>query len=454
MSNKILLIGIDGIDPSILEHYRDELPTFKRLVVNGTFGKLHSTIPSVSGPAWTSMMSGKNPGKTGIIDFIGRDPLSENKGRIFNSLSVKTLRIWNEVEKSGGKSVVIGVPITFPVKKIEGVMIGGFMTSSLDSKRAFYPSSLKKKLKDKDYTFFIDISSFEKQKDEELLDLLYKSAKNKFSIINDYLKKNDWNFFTFVISETDWIQHFFEYKPNSKNIGKIIEFYKFIDKKLEKVIENNRDTNILITSDHGFGKQGKYHVYLNYWLKKEGLLKERSKNRKGKSFLAENFRRILAIPGMKLIKNFIPENLKKRAIKSEELDKADIELDKTIAYFFSSFQNTGFINIRNVDKIKNKRKLKKNIADRLISLTDSKGNKIIKEVYLDEEIYAGPYIKNCPDIALIFEKEYTGKDIIGKNLVRKIPKGGRPKPGHRMDGVLIGYGPDIKKRGKFECFYT
>ncbi len=442
VERKLILIGLDGFDPDFFKENQDELQNLNKITSNGFFGKLKSTIPPITGPAWTSMMSGKNPGKTGIIDFVGRDPLSKDEGKIFNSSSVETLRLWNVIEKHGRKSIVVGVPVTYPVEEINGIMIGGFMTPSLESKRSCYPSVLKNKLDEIDYTFFVNISSFDESDGEALLNKLFKSAEKRFSIINELLKK-EWDFFTFVISETDWLQHFFEYRLDGENENEILKFFKYIDKKVGEIIEDNPEANILITSDHGFGKQTRYHAHINRWLEKKGLLEKKPKKVDSKSFLSENFRKILAIPGMQFIKKIVPKNLKEKAMKSEKLDKEDIKWENTKAYFFSAHQNTGFINVNKSSKIKNEKKLKKQIAEKLSEITDENNRKIVKESYIDEEIYQGPHIEKCPDIAFIFEKEYSGKDTIGKEVIKKIPKNGRPKPDHRMEGIIMGCGPDI-----------
>jgi len=70
-SKKVLVIGLDGATPGLLFRWAKEgkLPFFAEIMKNGVSGKLRSTIPPASCPAWLSFMTGKNPGKLGIFGF-------------------------------------------------------------------------------------------------------------------------------------------------------------------------------------------------------------------------------------------------------------------------------------------------------------------------------------------------------------------------------------------------
>ena len=74
---KVLVIGIDGIDPVMLQEYRDQglLPNFDRFIAGGAqFQPLGTTIPPQSPVAWSTFTTGTDPGGHGIFDFIHRDP--------------------------------------------------------------------------------------------------------------------------------------------------------------------------------------------------------------------------------------------------------------------------------------------------------------------------------------------------------------------------------------------
>src|SRR4030043_1125566 len=88
LEDKVFIIGLDGatfdiINPMVREGL---LPVFSGLMEGGAFGRLDSSIPYLSPPAWTSFMTGKNPGKHGILDFFGKCSGNYN-ARFFNALA-------------------------------------------------------------------------------------------------------------------------------------------------------------------------------------------------------------------------------------------------------------------------------------------------------------------------------------------------------------------------------
>src|SRR6185436_19139221 len=73
---RVLIVGLDGATFDNIRPWAEKglLPTFKRLLDEGVHGALRSTYPPVTAPAWTSFMTGKNPGKHGLYHFIEPQP--------------------------------------------------------------------------------------------------------------------------------------------------------------------------------------------------------------------------------------------------------------------------------------------------------------------------------------------------------------------------------------------
>ena len=65
---KSILIGIDGAEPKLIDKWIDELPNLQKFY--SCYGKLNSTIPPSSAPAWTSIVTGVMPSEHGIYDFF------------------------------------------------------------------------------------------------------------------------------------------------------------------------------------------------------------------------------------------------------------------------------------------------------------------------------------------------------------------------------------------------
>ena len=75
-TRRCIVLGIDGMDPVLCKRYMKAglLPNFSRLAVTGHFSPLRTSMPPQSPVAWSSFISGANPGTHGIFDFIARDP--------------------------------------------------------------------------------------------------------------------------------------------------------------------------------------------------------------------------------------------------------------------------------------------------------------------------------------------------------------------------------------------
>jgi predicted AlkP superfamily phosphohydrolase/phosphomutase len=100
-NKKVLILGFDGVDPHLANLWIDEgkLPAFKRLISQGGFRRLGTSIPPQSPVAWSNFIAGTNPGGHGIFDFIHRDP--KNYWPVFSAAlteeAKKTFRLGNWV---------------------------------------------------------------------------------------------------------------------------------------------------------------------------------------------------------------------------------------------------------------------------------------------------------------------------------------------------------------------
>ncbi len=143
---RIVVMGMDGLDPKITNRLLDDLPNLRQLRDQGTFTELRTTCPPISPVAWSSFMTGVNPGKHNIFDFLSRDPASY-------SLELSSCRIMHQGEKKASKpelinlrkskpfwhilgerailSTVLRVPMTFPPEDFEGLILAGMSTPDL-----------------------------------------------------------------------------------------------------------------------------------------------------------------------------------------------------------------------------------------------------------------------------------------------------------------------------------
>ena len=154
--SRAVILGFDGMDPELAERFINEgrLPNLAKLKAQGTFKKLRTTYPAISPVAWSTFMTGVNPGKHNIYDFLARDVNSylpflssaEIKGpkrswKIgkytipLGKAQIKGMRkgtpFWHWLGKAGIFSSIIRVPVTFPPEKFPGVLLSGMCVPDL-----------------------------------------------------------------------------------------------------------------------------------------------------------------------------------------------------------------------------------------------------------------------------------------------------------------------------------
>ncbi len=387
-------------------------------------------------------MSGMNPGKTGIIGFEEKSKGGENS--IVNSTHITVPRIWDIFSYHRKKVGVMAVPLTYPPNRVNGFMVSGFLTPSA-AENYTYPVELKRSLPP-GYRPALNFKKYEASP-EYFLKNLYSFTHCQFKALSYFLHEEPWDFFTFVLSGTDWIQHFF-FNRGEKGKEQILRYFTYVDDyfcRLERTLPSS--TVIFIISDHGFGKQTRNYLYLNTWLKGRGLL--HSKDRvmyRLRNFIGSHLRTAGKLPGARLIKQNTSPRLKEKLLITTRLKSNQVDWADTRAVYISGDYNTGYIkiNIRDSDR-EESRKLRKYIIDGLHDLERNAGaGKLFQGIFLREEIYRGPYADQIPEIVIVFTDSYSGQEVLADKVIKKIPSGGLPGPAHRMEGIFMAKGPDIK----------
>jgi predicted AlkP superfamily phosphohydrolase/phosphomutase len=143
---RVVFIGLDGTPYTFMRRLIDEgrLPNAARLEQKGSLLRMDSMWPWVSSVAWSSMMTGVNPGKHNIYGFIDRDPATY-KQFIPTSRNMKARTLWEVLGDAGKRVIVVNVPVTYPPRQVNGILVGGFLSPSLE--KAVYPASYGQTLK-------------------------------------------------------------------------------------------------------------------------------------------------------------------------------------------------------------------------------------------------------------------------------------------------------------------
>lgn len=295
LSKKAFVIGLDCASPQLLfKEYIDDLPTIKRLLKNSIWGRMESTLPPITCPAWASMVTGNDPGRLGIYGFRNRSDYSYDKLEIATSRQVKEDAIWDVLAKSGKRSIAIAVPPGYPPKPVNGAMVGCFLTPDLNSDYT-YPKNLKNEIKKEFGEYLIDVRGFRTADKEKLLKEIYDLSENRFRFAEYMMKKISWDFFMFVDMGPDRFHHGFwrycdpahnKFVKGNKYENAMREYYKFLDARIGGIIKKlDEDTTVYIVSDHG-AKKIDGCLCVNEWLIRKGYLTLKSYPKKITKFSA------------------------------------------------------------------------------------------------------------------------------------------------------------------------
>ncbi len=279
---RFLLIGLDGAEPSLVTRWMAEgrLPHLARLSRAGCFMRLQSTTPCATFPAWTTCVTGVNPGRHGLFDFTEMR-VGEYALRFTNSTFRRAPALWNTLSDAAKRVAVLGVPATYPPEPVNGVMVAGFdspVATSID--RSFvYPPDLYDAVRNWRFADFQESNIGPGWHEHALASLLIK-IDDKAEIASRLYSREAWDFFMVVFSESDTVSHHFwpfhdadspRHMPGPSDA--IRQVYERLDQAVGTLLnEAGPDTTVAIVSDHGFGGSGTGVVHLNNWLAREGLL--------------------------------------------------------------------------------------------------------------------------------------------------------------------------------------
>ncbi len=285
-----MVFGLDCAPPAALFEsgdendlgLKDQLPNLSRLIDEGIYGPLSSSIPCITVPAWTSMLASKDPGTLGFYGFRNRADHSYERMNIATGNAVHDPRVWDVLGEADKASAVIGVPQTYPIKPINGYLISGFLTPNTDRQYTF-PDDLRyevdRVLGGAEYD--VDVPQFRTEDKDFLLKQIQEMTEKRFAVIKHLIREKPWDFFMFVEIGLDRIHHgmwkfwdpgHYRHEPGNPYEDAIPDYYRYLDGELGQILGMlDDDTIVMVVSDHG-GQAMEGGFAINEWLRQEGLL--------------------------------------------------------------------------------------------------------------------------------------------------------------------------------------
>lgn len=473
MSKKLFFLGLDGTTFDLLDPLMREigLPNLERIIASGARASLETTIPPITPTAWVSLVTGKNPGKHGILEFLLR-----RNGSMHNLPVNQALRdspaIWDILSQLGKKVIVTNMPVTYPPASVNGLMVSDFLTPR--GKRDFtYPADLLTELESKFGPYRLYITEvYAPGNIDKVLDQLFDELEYKTKVTEYLMEQYPWDFYANHIWSTDRCQHELWHiwdekhplsnrKEVTKHRDRVMQFWKAVDEAVGRMVKKaGKDTLVMMGSDHGFGPIHKFLCF-NIWLLSEGLLVLK------KSAMTQ-FKKLLFNLGftpefgyrmsmrMGLAKIRLAAGVTNRSqlfkiIDSLMLSLQDVDWTKTVAYSKGNYGQI-FINLKGrepngvVTPGVEYERICQTVVDKLKAIVNpDTGEKLINQVWRREEIYTGPHVEAAPDISFLpLDMRYKPMGTLDLTSNRFITDVYGNSGDHRMNGLYIATGPNIK----------
>ncbi|HZS18578.1 MAG TPA: alkaline phosphatase family protein [Candidatus Udaeobacter sp.] len=363
---RVMVIGLDCAAPELVfDRWLDDLPNLKSICRSGLYGPLRSCDPPITVPAWSVMMSSKSPGSLGVYGFRNRSDYSYDRYSIANSLAIKEDRLWDILSRSGKRSIVIGVPGTYPPRPLNGLMVTDFLTPDTTCQYT-HPPELKQEIERVVGEYILDVRDFRSGNKQKILADIYEMTRKRFQLARHLLAKEDWDFFMMVEMGVDRIHHAFWdnmdpahrfYEPGNKYESAIYDYYKEVDREIGELLAFADDeTAVLVVSDHG-AKRIDGGICINEWMLANGYL-----------------------------------TLTERPALPTPLSKLKIDWSQTKAWGDGGYYARVFLNVAGREPNgtiapEDYEKVRDELIAGLKAIPDEKGRKIATQVFRPEELY-------------------------------------------------------------------
>lgn len=285
---EVMVIGLDGAPPDLIfGEWAYRLPTLSALARRGAWGHMESITPPITVPAWACMMTSRDPGTLGIYGFRNRHP-ERYELRQANSADVRVPTVWDRASKAGKDCIVIGVPPSYPVKPLNGILVSCFLAPGPQADFT-YPSSLKEELAASCPPYVLDVPDFRSGDTGRIMQNVYQMTDSRFAAADYLLSTKPCDLFIMVEIGTDRMNHALWSYADSNHPrhvrgsalrGALLDYYVAVDGHIGRLLDRHAGerTSILVVSDHGaMPREG--NVCLNDWLRAEGHLALREKPR-------------------------------------------------------------------------------------------------------------------------------------------------------------------------------
>ena len=470
----LVVLGWDAATWDLASRWLAEgkLPHLARLMERGTSGTIRSTALPVSPAAWSTIITGQNPGRHGVFDWFARKPGSYQVEYVHTG-QIKARPVWEYFNRGGRRIGVFNLPMLYPAVPLDGFMFSGLAAPDAHADGFAYPSELIAELERAIGPFRHAETAIYRYGDERayLDDMLALLDYQRRALLY-LIEHHPCDAYLLVLMQIDHAQHKFwrylspdypGYDPrrDGEFADAIEQVYRTMDALLgDLVIALGEEVNYIVLSDHGGGPVHGI-MYINRWLHEIGMLhlhddpRTRLKLWLARTDLIGRAYRLVSRLGLGWVANLVSKPARNKVVSSF-LGFEDIDWSRTRAYARGAFGQI-FINLEGrepqgiVKPGDEYRQVVTELVEALRALPHpDTGAPLIDVIHLREEIFSGPYMEQAADIVFSIQgylyqasvkMGLESESILGKSEYQD-------SGGHRPEGILVMAGPDVCSGGE------
>lgn len=480
MSNpELLVVGLDGATFDVLLPLARQgvLPNLASLMERGCWGELMSTIPPFTAAAWSTFITGQNPGRHGVLSFRAeRDSFNYDlRGSGFVDARRLDRTLWQMLGTAGKRLGVVNVPLTYPPQALNGYLVTGMLTPPGAQPFTFPPDLVLEP------EYLVDVDFVRAKEGFVLGSALSKSEmmaqiRNVTSVraraCHRLLREEPCDVFMVVFTGTDRVMHFLwedlvslinpeaqdpERIANAQQgqLSREIEaYFSDLDETIGHLVDQAGPSGLtIVLSDHGFGPAQTRRFFVNVWLESLGLLRRR----KSKGFSDLEYWRVLIGRQRRLkavLRRLLPQETQEKAKSvAESVSGPIVDWSQTRAYCVPIYFHVCGVEINLVGARREGivqpgpeyEELRESIITAAQQLVDPQSQKPVVELAARrEDLFDGPYLEHVPDVILVLDPDYVAASSLAGRSLYEPHTASRPGE-HRQEGMFIASGPSIAR---------
>lgn len=452
-----LIWGIDGADWDLLRRLRADgrIPTLSRLVESGASGTVRTTIPAYTGIAVPTLLTGKNPGTTGMVGFEKAD------GSLQNFTDTDDETFWEVAGRQGLATCTVGVRTTYPPRPVEnGVLVSGDLYTPPDADDYVYPASLSDEVESVE-RFHDELATLDDlQRDgdvDEFLNAAMDATRTRHGVLQDLLAATNPDLATFWIGSADKLQHL-----AWDDEAALATYYELLDDLLTETLDRFEPDTTYVVSDHGFEAVYERELHLNTWLQRNGYLETTPSATLSRYLgpIASKYVPSDITNGILSTVRRIREPFASRSdpdsSDARDGDEREDKGDRAVTVPGIDYERSRAVvaNEWGIDVLErgpDRESLVEALIEDLRALRID-GDPAFRFVARREAVYTDPYIDQYPDIIVLPSREYHLNHTLSRTLTTRT--GGSPhRAGYHVynpDGVFVASGEGIDSTNDVE----